>query len=159
MAKQTIKHGAELDFVTPDELKQIMQGREAGHSGLFDVIVGDFSVPAPELLTSPPAKRLRITKQGSGGDAVPVLAASVSLVLQRNEGRMGGQIVNYGAFPCFLYLGQLADLATGEIHNRPAMWVSASGGTWDFQLSSLIWGGTVCAQAIGGDTTLTVVEI
>lgn len=162
--KQQVRHGAELDFVTPDEIRELLvQGRGDGYSGVFDVLVGDFQGPEPVLMVNPPYRRLRVSRGGNGTDAfaVPAAAAGVAptLVLPSNEGRLGGQIVNKGASPCFIYLGEVADVQGSERSGRGALWLSALGGSWDFEISSMVWGGTISAAGDGGATTLTIVEL
>jgi hypothetical protein len=156
--KQEIKHGAILDALTLDELRGLV-GRDKGFSGIYDVVAGDFQGPEPVLLTNPPVRRLRVTRSGIGAEAVAVAAGVASQVLLSNEGRLGGQITNRGASPVFIYLSNAADLTVGEQHNRPTLWLTPGGGSWDFTISGIVWGGSVWAAGDGGATNLTLTEL
>jgi hypothetical protein len=164
--KQRIMHGATIDAATPEEIQAMLhdpvaegdRGRATGYSGLYDVVMGDFDHPEPVLLVSPPARRLRITRHGGGGEAIPV-AATIGSLLTANEGRMGLEIVNYGANNCFLYLTGLQELRGPGPFTCPVLWLAKGGGAWDGEFSEGLWGGNVCAKADTGTTTLTIAEV
>jgi hypothetical protein len=161
-----LKHGATLDTVTPDEMRALLQeNRDAGshgggYTGIFDVIAGDFKGPESVLLSNPPVRRLRITKKCHGFESLAITNVGDPVqIAESNEGRLGGQVVNTGANPCYIYPAPANDLAGMPVGNRPGMWLSASGGSWDFTISDIVWGGSVCALSITGATTLSMVEI
>jgi hypothetical protein len=163
--RQRIIHGKELDFATPEEIAALIneppapgdRGREAGYSGLFDVVIGDFDHAEPVLLVSPPARRLRITRHAHGGPAIAVTQAPMSLLIA-NEGRMGITIVNYGANNLFLYLGALDDVIGGA--QMGVLWLKSGGGSWDGSFTEGLWGGNVCGAAdnVAG-TTISLCEV
>lgn len=155
--RQRIVHGAEIDTVTPAEMTQLLNppmpdGRDAGYSALFDVVMGDFDHPEPVLLTSPPARRLRITRHGRGGDAIAITTALTQICLP-NEGRMGLQIVNYGTGNLFVYLAAPDDLVVGGGVSVATIWLKASGGSWDGEFAECLWGGSVTVR---GDAATTI---
>jgi hypothetical protein len=160
-------HGATIDAATPEEIQAILRTdpvavgdreRATGYSGLYDVVMGDFDHPEAVLLTSPPARRLRITRHGGGGEAIPVTTAINPLLLP-NEGRMGLEIVNYGANNCFLYLTSMSNLIGGGPFTCPVLWLKAAGGSWDGEFSEGLWGGSVCAKSDLATTTLAIAEV
>jgi len=164
MAQQRIMHGATLDFVTPDEMVKILnpeapgnQGRENGYSGLYDVVMGDFDHPEPVLLVSPPARRLRITRHAHGAPAMAVTQTPMQ-ILGSNEGRMGLEIVNYGANNLFLYLGNLDDVIGGA--QMGVLWLKSGGGAWDGEFSEGLWGGNIVGAADNAaGTTIALCEV
>jgi len=168
MARQRIVHGAMIDTVTPDELSQALRGsqdqddgtrgRQSGYSGLYDVVIGDFDHPEPVLLVSPPARRLRITRHGGGGEAIAV-GATIQQLLPYNEGRMGLEIVNYGAAALFVYLASLNVLQGAGPFTCPCLWLSSGGGSWDGEFAEGLWGGSICAKAASGTTTIALAEL
>jgi hypothetical protein len=166
MAKQRIMHGATIDAATPAEVQAIMRDpvavgdreRAVGYAGLYDVVLGDFDHPEPVLLVSPPARRLRITRHGGGGEAIPVTNVIGPLVTP-NEGRMGLEVVNYGANNCFLYLVAMSGLIGSGPFTCPVLWLKSGGGSWDGEFSEGLWGGSVCAKTDTGTTTLAIAEI
>jgi hypothetical protein len=149
---------------TPEEIAAIVnppdvgnQGRERGYAGLYDVVMGDFDHPEPVLLTSPPARRLRITRHAHGSPAMTVTQAPMPMLVS-NEGRMGLQIVNYGANNLFLYLGALDDVIGGA--QLGVLWLRSGGGSWDGDFSEGLWGGNVCGAADNAaGTTISLCEI
>lgn len=166
MAHQVVRPGQPLDFVTPHELREAIGvgdiGREQGYSSLYDVVAGDFDHPEPVVLTSPPARRLRITRHGRGGDSlvIPSALSATSTICTANEGRMGLQIVNYGANNLFVYLAAYDDLmAAGGGETVPSLWLKSGGGSWDGEFAECLWGGNVTVRADAGTTTITLVEI
>lgn len=162
--RQRIMHGGMIDVATPDEIEAMLnppdignRGRERGYSGLYDVVMGDFDHPEPVLLVSPPARRLRITRHAHGGPAVTVTQAPMPIVTA-NEGRMGLEVVNYGANNLFLYLGALDDVIGGA--QLGVIWLRSAGGSWDGELSEGLWGGNICGAADNAaGTTISLCEI
>lgn len=88
-----------------------------------------------------------------------------AIIFVANPMRLGGVIVNTGANPLQLVLG--IDLAnvTGAPQGGVGqtgygtLWLSSSGGSWDFRLSDLLWGGSVYGYATTGSTTIAGVEV
>ena len=77
-----------------------------------------------------------------------------------NEGRMGLEIVNYGANNLFIYLANMNMLlGTPGQFTCPCLWLKAGGGSWDGEFSEGLWGGSVCARADNATTTLAMAEI
>lgn len=165
--RQRIIAGGTLDIATPEEVATLVQesrplgdrGRAEGYSGLYDVVMGDFDHPEPVLLVSPPARRLRITRHGAGGEAIQV-ASTISQILLPNEGRMGLEIVNYGANNLFVYLTNINNLQGPGPFTCPVLWLKSAGGAWGGEFSEGLWGGSVCAKAdnVAG-TTIALAEI
>lgn len=166
MAKQRIVHGGTLNVATPEEVAAIVneprdvgdRGRESGYSALYDVVMGDFDHPEPVLLVSPPARRLRITRHGGGGDTL-VATTTISQALAYNEGRMGLIMVNYGTNNMFVYLCQLEQLGGPGPFTVPTLWLKAGGGSWDGEFAEGLWGGSVCVKADAATTNYTLAEI
>lgn len=106
------------------------------------------------------ARRLIVRRQGAGG--LFALAAGVPLaVLQPNENRLGGTIVNAGAGAVTLFLaGDLLTPGGGSplAQGAPQIQLVANGGTWDLRLGNLLWCGSVIAQA-AANSSVTVVEV
>lgn len=123
---------------------------------LLEVAVAD--VQARELVLDqfpvPGAKRAIAYRTGSGADVFAVPTTGV-LVLQANESRLGGTIVNSGANAVLLYLTNTGAATPG----RPAIWLAASGGSWDFRLGNILWSGSVSAVAQVSASTLSVAEV
>jgi hypothetical protein len=78
-------------------------------------------------------------------------------VLESNNRRLGGTIVNKGANNIRLILAP--PLTAGSQQGLGEIWLRALGGSWDFLLGSLLWCGSVCAIAESAESTLTVVEV
>lgn len=78
-------------------------------------------------------------------------------VLEANNRRLGGTIVNRGSSPVILILANPNTAASqaglGELY------LSALGGSWDFRLGSLLWCGSVCAYGDEGESTVSIVEV
>jgi hypothetical protein len=118
--------------------------------------------PAQSVMRNFPvarACRYIVRRQGNGG--LFVLAAGTPLeVVQPNEDRLGGQIVNAGANPVTLFLA--ADLlspgsATPLTQGAPQIVVPANG-TWNFLLGRLLWCGSVIALSTAG-SSVSVAEV
>jgi hypothetical protein len=106
------------------------------------------------------AKRALVYRTGNGADAAAVPTATLStpigaLMLPSNQARLGGQIVNAGAVPVILYLTERPVPVSGI----PAIWLAASGGSWDFRLGNTVWCGNVSAIGQGGTSTITIAEV
>lgn len=127
-------------------------------AGPLEIAVGDFSQRELVMDSFPVAgsRRALVFRSGAGTDNVPVPAAPAGvLVLPENAGRLGGAIVNSGAAPVILYLTVNAAPTPGA----PAIWLAASGGSWDFRLGNVLWSGNVSAAGQGGVSALTVAEV
>lgn len=126
---------------------------------LLEVVVGG-AENDQELENSPVQGRRRyvIARRTRGGDdAVYPIAFDQAAhdVAPANPGRLGGQIVNAGANPVMLYLSLAREVAAG---GKAAIWLGANGGSWDFRLSNVLYGGPVSAVARVGATSLTLAE-
>lgn len=121
---------------------------------LTDVVVGRMN--AQELVVydvpGPGAKRLLIDRQGEGG-IVPVGNGVITPVCQSSEGRVGGLVTNSGTANVRLYLAQAGDLGgvgnalSGQAGNRPST-LLFPGGSFDFRLGNVLYGGEVNAVAL-----------
>lgn len=125
-------------------------------SDLLEIAVAD--VQQRELVLDqfpvPGSKRAIVFRTGNGTDNLAVPTTGV-LVLPDNASRLGGTIVNSATNPVILYL-----CATGKATpGVPAIWLAANGGSWDFRLGNVIWGGSVSAVAQIGASTITVAEV
>jgi len=164
--RQRIVHGAVVDIATPEEIANIVneprdpgdRGREQGYSALYDVVMGDFDHPEPVLLVSPPARRLRITRHGGGGEAIAV-GTTISQLLLPNEGRMGLSIVNYGTPNVFVYLASPNVLQGSGPFTCPVLWLKGGGGSWDGEFAEGLWGGSVCVKGDAAGGVLAVAEV
>lgn len=118
--------------------------------------------PAQMVMESfpvPGAKRLIVRRTGNGGSYAPgITAATATLLCDANDSRLAGQVVNSGTGAVTLYLCELGPVQTGETQGFPQIWLPASGGSWDFRLSSRVWCGHVVAVAAAA-TTVTVAEV
>ena len=97
-------------------------------------------------------KRVLVYRTGNGFDSLPVPTAG-TLVLAANEARLGLTLINTGANPIVLYL------ADGRRSGVPAVWLAATGGTWDGRFGTLAWSGNVYAAAQTGASTLAGGEL
>lgn len=145
----------------------IMALLAAERANVIQVSVGNFDRREVSLLDFPPGmgghtKRLIVPRYGLGG--VVLVATTVTEILEQNEGRLGGQIVNSGGFPVRLYLTTPGDIGgagnalSNQAPNRPSVWLAANGGAWDFRLGHMTYGGTVCAVGIGGASQVDAAE-
>jgi hypothetical protein len=129
---------------------------------IVDVGLGAVNGPAQWLgnFPNPGHKRYLPTGRAQGSDslAVPTGIANAVSVCGADSGRLGGTVVNFGANPVVLYLALTDTVAGGNENGLAALWLSASGGSWDFTLgsSSRPWCGPVAAVGQGGPSTLTV---
>ena len=171
--KQRITPGGTIEAATPKEIQDLIQqgnpvepgdrGRSSGFSGLFNVVAGDFGRGDPVLLTSPPVRRLRVTRNPRGGDAIviPSTISATNQICGPSEGRLGLQIVNYGANNLFVYLAGYQDLlAAGDSFSGFAtLWLKSGGGSWDGSFEDCLWGGSVTVRADAATTTISLAEI
>lgn len=121
--------------------------------------IGAADVRARELVLDqfpvPGSKRVLPYRTGNGSDGLAIGTTGLTLVIAANEGRLGGMIVNAGANAVILYLTERNAPAEGI----PAIWLAASGGSWDFRLGNVLWCGNVSAIAITAASSLTVAEV
>lgn len=103
----------------------------------------------------------RIVRRTGQGGLVNLAAGTPALLVAANEARLGGQIVVSGAGAVVLYLA--ADLLTpgggaplGE--GAAQIYLTGTGGSWDFQLGPLLWCGNVIAVA-QATSAVTVAEV
>jgi hypothetical protein len=107
----------------------------------------------------PGSKRLIVRRTGNGGTYAPgTTAANATLLADANDSRLAGQICVVGAAAVTLYLCELGPVQQGEAQGFPQINLLASGGSWDFRLSGVVWCGHVVAVAAGA-TTVTVAEV
>jgi hypothetical protein len=130
---------------------------------VMDIAVGDFTGQQLQLSNFPVSgsKRVVVMRTGNGNPSFAVPVTPV-LVLPFNEGRLGGVIVNTGATAVTLFLTQNsvdADNPLQALAGVPAIWLAASGGSWDFRLGNVMWAGSVTAQASVSPSTLTIAEV
>lgn len=94
--------------------------------------------------------------------SIPVAGA---IVYQDNPNRFGGVIVNTGTNPLLLVLGVDLSNNAGIPQGGAAqagygsLWLSSAGGSWDFRLSDIVWGGSIFGFGLGGTTTIVGAEI
>jgi hypothetical protein len=107
----------------------------------------------------PRARRLIVRRAGNG-TTINLAAGAATLLVDGNEARLGGSIVVSGAGAVTLVLSK--DLAGTDgkplAVGAPQLFLAASGGSWDFRLSGLLWCGSVTAIA-AANTTVTVAEL
>lgn len=113
----------------------------------------------PQLLQDfpvPGAKRWLIPRTATGGDLV-LPEGLFTDVLPPSRSRIGGTIVNGGAKDVRLYLAP-AQLA--QVTNAVAsVDLSKNGGSWDFRLGNLLWGGSISAKPKEGESELSIAEV
>jgi hypothetical protein len=101
------------------------------------------------------AKRWLVPRLATGGEfAIPT---SLVKVLDANNRRLGGSIVNLGENPVRLVCANPRTAASQA--GLGVLWLRGLGGSWDFRLASMLWCGSVCAIGLGGASTLAVVEV
>lgn len=139
----------------------------ADRANVLQIAVGDFERRESALYDFPAGmgghtKRLIVPRIGTGGQfAVPT---TVTELCHQNEGRLGGTVVNNGAFPCRLFLATSGDIGgvgaapSGQSLNRASIWLNSGGGSWDFRFANVLYGGSVCAVGLGGATSVDVAE-
>lgn len=79
-------------------------------------------------------------------------------LLEHNNRRLGGTIVNRGTHDVILILAS-AQTASGQAAGLGEVFLKQGGGSWDFRLGSLLWCGSVCARALGGESIVTITEV
>lgn len=119
--------------------------------------------PPEQLMANFPTRgvqRMIVRRPGSGG-SYPCAAGTPVPVLQPNENRLGGNIVNSGANAVTLYLA--ADLlepgTSTPIQGAPQLRLNGGGSSWNLKLSDVLWCGSVIAIADTGGSTLSVAEV
>lgn len=108
----------------------------------------DFPVPG--------GRRWLIPRLATGGSfEVP---AELVTILEANNRRMGGTIVNRGGVDILLTLAN-PDTAASQ-SGLGQIFLKKEGGSWDFRLGPLLWCGSVCAKALeAGGSIATIVEV
>lgn len=96
-----------------------------------------------------------IPRLATGGKFV-VPTELVSL-LHANNRRLGGTIVNAGEHDVWLFCASSKTAATQQ--GIGPIFLKGGGGSWDFRLGSLLWCGSLCAVAEGGESVVAVVEV
>lgn len=130
-------------------------------SAISELCVSDRE-PAESLMANFPTRgvqRMIVRRTGAGG-LVTLGAAGQAQLLQPNENRLGGRIVNTGANPAILFLAaDLLNPGTGAPLGEGAAQIGlAAGQPWDLKLGDLLWCGSVIAVSTLG-TTLTAAEV
>jgi hypothetical protein len=139
-----------------DVLKQILHETVSK----TEVAVLDYA-PAQLVLDRfpiPGSQRALIRRTGTGNctAALAVVAAPTpTKVASANESRFGGYIVNYGANAIILYLCDIGMVGQTGV---PAIYLPVNG-SWNFQLSDIVWCGSVHALPAAGTSTVSVAEI
>lgn len=132
----------------------------ATRAGVLNVAVADNIQSELTMQEFPVAgcKRVIARRYGNGSDSFAVPTTGIQ-VLTVNEARLGGTIVNSGGFAVILYLtSQTTSAQALPFKGKPAIWLAASGGSWDFRAGNATWCGAVFGVAQGTATTLTVAE-
>lgn len=153
--RQRIAHGAEIDAVTSQELRDALSpqdGKQFGFTSVESVLIGNFNKPEPVLMVVPPMRRLRVTRVGIGNDALVIAAATWTKLCQSNEGRLAGSLQNNGANPLTYYLAEVDDINLNGHSNRPSGVLNPGGSSWDFRWSKHLWGGDVTVFSALGTT-------
>lgn len=140
-------------------------------SGVLEIAVGDQSQQELVLTQFPVtgARRTIAYRTGSGFDTFEVPAQTTPLspatpLLPANEGRLGGEIRNYGSAVCYLYLTE-RNVVPGSATGVPCIFLGTpSDGpgaiSWDFRLGNVVWTGGVSVSVLGSTaTTLSVAEV
>lgn len=110
----------------------------------------------------PQAKRLLVPRPGQGG-VIPIASSLITTVLEENEGRLGGLIVNSGTVPVRLVFcrpgeaGGAGNAPSSQAANRPCTYLTI-GGSFDFRQGNALYGGPVQAYGVGGAGQLDVSE-
>lgn len=113
------------------------------------LLTQDFPVPG--------AQRWLIPRQPTGGSIA--LAEGVPTdVLFANRSRIGGSLVNEGEQNVRLFLVNALVAAAGK-SGHGTLWLAKNGGSWDFRLGTLVWGGSISAQPVAGKSSIAVVEV
>jgi hypothetical protein len=106
----------------------------------------------------PGARRFIIRRTGEGGTFT--VTTTGAALLDANETRVGGSIVNSGTNPVTITLtANLIGTSGAPLAGSPQIFLAASGGSWDFRLGNVLWCGHVFAQSSGGSSTLVVAEV
>lgn len=132
----------------------------ATRAGVLNIAVAD-NIQSELVMNEFPvsgAKRVIARRYGNGSDSFAVPTTGVQ-ILPVNEARLGGVIVNAGANPVILYLtSQTTSAQSLPFKGKPALWLAASGGSWDFRAGNVTWCGAVFGVAQTAGTTITVAE-
>lgn len=106
----------------------------------------DFPVPGGE--------RWMIQRSAIGGEVALPASPVVTQILNANNRRLGGAVVNRGAKPLILVLGP-----AGGGFGAGQLWLAPEGGSWDFRLGTIIWCGDVSGAGEGGATSALFTEV
>ncbi len=149
---------------TPDpavaaELALLQQIRDGVRGGAQNIAITEEAVPP--MLTQgfpvPGAERWLISREPTGG-VVALPEGQINQVLAANRARIGGSLVNEGKVDVRLFLVDVNTARSGSA-GRGTLWLGRNGGTWDFRLGTLLWGGSICALPIEGASSIAVVEV
>jgi hypothetical protein len=99
------------------------------------------------------AKRIIAPRFGNGFDSLAVPTSPGILALGSNTARLGLLLVNSGANAVILYL------ASSQRPGVVAVYLAASGGSWNGLLGNVLWCGNVAAVALTAPSTLAGGEI
>ena len=151
MAKQTIRHGATIDTLTPEELAEIFDKPRP------NVVLGLGGGEVERLDEDTPMRgtRRQITSisRNEGSDNFPVAAATFVELCRHNPGRIAGSIVNVGTNPVYVYLAPIARLqAVGFGAATVFTGYLTPNGSFDFKLTNDVWCGPVTVYSVLGTT-------
>jgi hypothetical protein len=139
------------------ELKVLEAIRDALRGSAVNMAISNH-VTEPVTLTDFPfagAIRWLIPRQATGGRLAVEEAVQVR-ALEHNPSRIGGTIVNVGEKEVTL---TLTDRLGAALPGQGQIGLVAGGGSWDLRLGNMLWCGSVAAAGVGGNSTLTVVEV
>jgi hypothetical protein len=153
--------GALVDQLANEEIALLREILNSTRMNATAITVTDDAV-APILTTDYPvagAHRWLIPRTAVGGP-FEVKEAETLRVCRSNANRIGGSIVNSGEKPARLFLAKPGRTnAAGLMPGIATVLLEPAGGSWDFRLGNLLWGGTVSGRGIGGATILEVAEV
>lgn len=141
-------------MATPDELIAILGELKEIDTQIVIIDTDSPTAQRQEMdhFPVPSHARAIVPRRPSGG--IVTVDQNGEVLVQANRGRLGGQLINTGGNPVFVYLGSQYDPGIG------VGWLAAGGGSWDFEISDLLWVGAVFGQCGTGLTsTVTVIDI
>lgn len=151
--KQRVTPGGTIDAATPDELIRILDELRQIDTQVVLIDTDSPNAQRQEVdhFPVPSHARAIVPRRPSGG--LITVDTNGEVLAPANRGRLGGQLVNTGTNPVFVYLGTSNDPGIG------VSWLAPNGGTWDFEISDLLWVGAVFAVASTGTSPVAVIDL
>jgi hypothetical protein len=150
--RQTVRHGATIETVTPAELADFLRDfSRAGHIGYgsdrIEKKLENWPVMGHE-------RTIRVNAS-HGNSSLGLVPNTYTDLFIQNAGRGGLSIINIGNNPCWIFGETAANAQNNNV--VPSGYLFANGGAWDGRIGRAEWVGHVSALSVLG-TTLVLWE-